>query len=164
MIRPLRQRHRHMFTALGIFLPIAFGLGIVARKPFPSMDPLSGKLSAASPKVLAIKWERNDLFGKLPIRVRLSGEEHDPNYLAVGFSTPSDNFIKPDLMVYWIPGNQPIDDKLPDSASLLGGFDSGDLTLPAEAATNRGVLALYSLADNELVEVSRSIQFNRTPE
>jgi len=41
MIRPLRQRHRRIFITLGIFLPLAFALGIAARKSVPKMSALS---------------------------------------------------------------------------------------------------------------------------
>jgi hypothetical protein len=33
--------------------------------------------------------------------------------------------------------------------------------LPAEAAATNGVLVLYSLADNEIVEASKPIEFNQ---
>jgi hypothetical protein len=35
MIRPLRQRHRHIFMVLGFILPVAFAVGIAERKPAP---------------------------------------------------------------------------------------------------------------------------------
>lgn len=161
MIRPLRQRHRHIFLALGFFLPVVFVLGVVARKPFPSMDPLSNSLIATPQKVFAAEWERTDLFVKLPIKVRFLHEEVDTNCFAVEFSTVRDYFIKADLMVYWVAGNPPINDKMPDVSRLLGRFDSGALPLPSEAATNSGVLVLYSLADNEIVDVSKPILFRQ---
>lgn len=161
MIRPLRQIHCYAFAAIGFLLPIVFAFGIVARKPFPSMDSLPGELAASTQKFLVSEWERTDLFAKSPIQVRLMHENINSWSEAVMFSAAKDYFIKPDLMVYWIAGQPTIIDKLPDQAKLLGGFNSGALPLPAEAAATNGVLVLYSLADNEIVDVSKPIQFIR---
>jgi len=161
MIRPLRQRHYQTFVAIGFLLPIVFAFGIVARKPFPTMDRLPGGFSAPVEKFPVCEWERTDLFVKSPIQVRLLREKLDSGSLAVTFSTAKDYFIKPDLMVYWIAGHPTINDKLPDQAMLLGGFNSGELPLLAEVAATNGVLVLYSLADNEIVDVSQPIQFNQ---
>ena len=161
MIRPLRQRHYQTFVALGFLLPIIFAFGIVARKPFPTMDTLPGGLSAPDEKFSVCEWERNELFVKSPIQVRLVREKQASGALAVTFSAAKDYFIKPDLMVYWIAGNPTINDKLPEQAKLLGEFNSGSLPLPAEAAATNGVLMLYALADNEIVDVSKPIQFNQ---
>jgi len=161
MIRPLRQRHYQTFVAIGFFLPVVFALGLVARKPFPTMDSLPEVLSAPTQKFLVSEWSRTDLFVKSPIQVRLLRENLNPGSLAVAFSADQDYFIKPDLMVYWVAGNALVSNQLPDAAKLLGGFDSGDLPLPAEAAATNGVLVLYSLADNEVVEVSKPIEFNQ---
>jgi len=35
------------------------------------------------------------------------------------------------------------------------------LPLPVEAASTSGVLVLFSLADNEIVDISKPIQFNQ---
>ena len=160
MIRPLRQLHCQTFIALGFLLPLAFVFGIAARKPFPTMDALPGALSAPVDKFPVCKWERNNLFAKSPIQVRLLQAKPDSGLLAVTFSAAKDYFIKPDLMVYWIAGQPAISDKLPESSKLLGGFNAGELPLPAEAAATNGVLVLYGLADDEIVDVSKPIQFN----
>ena len=160
MIRPLRQRHHYSFVALGFLLPLAFVFGIAARKPFPTMDVLPGALSTSVEKFPVCKWERNDLFAKSSIQVRLLQAKPDSGLLAVTFSAAKDYFIKPDLMVYWIAGQPAINAKLPERAKLLGEFNAGELPLPAEAAATNGVLVLYGLADNEIVDVSKPIQFN----
>ena len=162
MIRPLRQRHYQTFVALGFLLPIIFAFGIVARKPFPTMDTLPGGLSAPDEKFSVCEWERNELFVKSPIQVRLVREKQASGALAVTFSAAKDYFIKPDLMVYWIAGNPTINDKLPEQAKLLGEFNSGALPLPPEAVTTNGLLVLFSLADNAIVEVSKPIQFTHS--
>jgi hypothetical protein len=160
MIRPHRHHHRIIFIALGFLLPIVFALGIVARKPFPSMDASPDGWFATPQKFTVAGWSRTDLFVKSPIRVSLRRENINGGALAVEFSATRDYFIKPDLMAYWAAGNPSITNQLPDNACLLGGFDSGALPLPAAAATHRGVLVLYSLADNKIVEVSKPVQFD----
>jgi hypothetical protein len=155
MIRPLRQRHRRMVIVLGVLLPVAFAVGIAARKPVPRMISLPKEL-VASPQTFAVtEWERADLFTKAPIQVRLLRERAGAGRFAVEFTAAKD-FVKPDLIVYWIAGNPNITDKLPDNARLLGAFNSSvALSLSPDAATGGGVLVLYSLADQEIVEVSK---------
>jgi hypothetical protein len=74
---------------------------------------------------------------------------------AVEFSAAKD-FVKPDLIVYWVAGSPNLTDKLPGNARLLGAFNSSlALPLSPDAGPGSGVLVLYSLADQEIVEVSR---------
>jgi hypothetical protein len=152
MIRPLRQRHRQIFVALGVFLPLAFAVGIAARKPVPAVAELPPALTPAPPPVADLVWRRGDLFSKAPVEVRLLREK-DSGRFAVQFSAAT-GFLKPDLMVYWVAGSTGRTNSLPDNAVLLGEFDSSALPWPAAAAA-RGVLVLYSLADNEMVDVSK---------
>jgi len=155
MIRPLRQRHRRMVIVLGVFLPVAFAIGIAARKPVPDMTSLPKELVTSRQKFAATEWERADLFTKTPIQVRLLRESAGAGHFAVEFSAAKD-FVKPDLIVYWVAGSPNTTDTLPDSARLLGAFNSSvALSLPSDAATGGGVLILYSLADQEVVEVSK---------
>jgi hypothetical protein len=66
--------------------------------------------------------------------------------------------------VYWVAGTLGSTNKLPDNSQLLGAFiPSVALALPANATTQTGVLVLYSLADNEMVDVSGPVQFNNPP-
>jgi hypothetical protein len=69
------------------------------------------------------------------------------------------DFAKPDLLVYWVTGSPAITDMLPESASLLGSFNSPALDLPAEATHTDGLLILFSLADQEIVDVSKPARF-----
>lgn len=155
MIRPLRQRHRRTSIALGMFLPIVFVLGIVARKPVPRMDSLPANLAAMPEKFATTEWERADLFVKSHIRVRFLREQGNTGRFALEFSAPKD-FVRPDLMVYWVAGHSNATDTLPNTAELLGAFSSSSpLALSADSATPNGRLVLYSLADNEVVEVSQ---------
>ena len=155
MIRPLRQRHRRMVIVLGVALPIAFVIGIAARKPVPGMISLPKELVASSQIFSVTEWERADLFTKTPMQVRLLRESAGAGRFAVEFTAAKD-FVKPDLIVYWVAGNPNLTDKLPDNARLLGAFNSSlALSLSPDPRPGSGVLVLYSLADQEIVEVSK---------
>ena len=155
MIRPLRQRHRRMVIVLSIFLPIAFAFGIAARKPVARMTSLPEELVASPQNFAATEWERADLFTKTPIQVRLLRERGGAGHFAVKFSAAKD-FVKPDLIVYWVTGNSNIDHVLPDNALLLGGFNPyTPLPLVEHIGATSGRLVLYSLADQEIVEISK---------
>jgi hypothetical protein len=159
MIRPLRQRHRHFVIALGIFLPVAFAVGIAARRAVPEVNSLPKELAPAVAQFEAQEWQRADLFTKSPVQVRLMREHSGAGKFAVEFSAAKD-FVKPDLIVYWVAGNPTITDKLPDNAILLGSFSSTPLLLLDEITKSTGQLVLFSLADNEIVDVSKTIRFN----
>ncbi len=155
MIRPLRQRHCRMVIVLGVVLPIAFSVGIAARKPVPDMISLPKELVTSRQKFAATEWERADLFTKTPIQVRLLRESAGAGHFAVEFSAAKD-FVKPDLIVYWVAGNSNIDHVLPDNALLLGGFNPyTPLPLVEHIGATSGRLVLYSLADQEIVEISK---------
>jgi hypothetical protein len=154
MTRPLRQRHRRTVAALGVFLQIAFAAGIAARITVPSVNSLPAELMASSQQFEASVWKRSDLFTRSSIEVRLLRERADTGKFAIEFPAPKD-FAKPDLLVYWAAGNPGTTDALPDNALLLGAFNSSALPLPESIASGNGVLVLYSLADNEIVEVSK---------
>jgi hypothetical protein len=144
-----------MFAVIGALLPIAFVLGIAARKPVPSVASLPLELAAAPPAYAAAVWERSDLFAKTPIQVRLLRERAEAGRFALAFSAAKD-FLKPDLIVYWAAGNTKITDKLPDNAVLLGAFNPGlVIVLPPNAESSDHVIVLYSLADQEIVAVSK---------
>ena len=155
MIRPLRIRHRRIFTVLGLVLPIAFGLGIAARKPVPQMNTVPAGFNVTSQPFAAVIWERSDLFTNAPVQVRLLS---DNGRFAVACTTPAD-FAKPDLLVYWSGRGAQITDALPNDAILLGVFSSASRPLPPETASRDGALVLFSLADNEIVAVSKPFRF-----
>jgi len=161
MIRPLRQRHSSTIIALGVFIPVAFAAGIAARKPVPEMDALPKELAPAMAQYDRQEWQRTDLFTKSPVQVRLMREHDGAGKFAIELSAGND-FVKPDLIVYWVAGTPTITDRLPDNAMLLGSFGISTLSLPSEAITGSGILVLFSLADNEVVDVTKSIQLNET--
>lgn len=155
MIHPLRILHRRTLMVLGVVLPMAFGLGIAARRPVPQMSALPFELLDATPQHAATVWERRDLFTNAPVQVRLLREA---DRFAIACAASND-FVKPDLLVYWSE-NPPTTDKLPNDAILLGAFTASALPLPADTANRDGLLVLFSLADQEIIAVSRRIQFN----
>jgi hypothetical protein len=157
MILPLRQRHRRVFAVLGVLLPLAFVFGIAARRTVPNAATLPPELSLWAQHFAATDYERDDLFSKSPVQVRL-WREQGTGRLAVELNAASD-FLKPDLLVYWSAG-QPAGDALPPNASLLGAFVAGPLALPEEASVSDGSLILFSLADQEIVDVSKPVRFN----
>jgi hypothetical protein len=159
MILPLRQRHRRMVIALGIFLPVAFVVGIAARKSVPAVAQLPVALVGTAQKFEMIEWERADLFAKRRMQVRLLRDTKDAARFAIAFAGAK-NFVKPDLLVYWVAGNRDITGTLPAKAILLGSFSAAALPLSDEVAKSSGTLILYSLADDEIVDVSKPVQFN----
>lgn len=159
MIRPHRQRHRRIVIALGFFLPVAFAVGIAARKPLPETKSLPNEISPAINSFAVEVWSRADLFPKSPVRIQLLREQSGTGQFAVALSGAKD-FVKPDLLVYWLDGNPSVTDALPNNAILLGEFNAPQLPLPAAAEKTNGLLALYSLADNEIVDVSKPIHLD----
>jgi len=158
MILPLRQRHRCMFAVIGVLLPITFVIGIAARRAVPHAATLPPELSSWSQAFTATDYDRDDLFTNAPVRVRLWREQNIGRY-AVGFVAAKD-FIKPDLIAYWIAGHPAATDQLPPEATLLGAFSAGPLLLPVEATTTDGSLILFSLADQEIVDLSKPTRFS----
>lgn len=145
-----------MCAVLGVLLPIAFAVGIAARKPVPSVAALpAGLLETAAQSTVV--WKRSDLFAKHSIEVRLlnSGGKR----FAIAFSAARD-FVKPDLLVYWSAAEPTATDYLPEHVTLLGAFGASALALPAETTNTGGSLILFSLADQEVVSVSAPIRFN----
>jgi hypothetical protein len=159
MIRPLRQRHRRAFVALGIVLPVAFAFGIAGRKPLPEIKSLPYEIGPAINSFAAEVWSSPDLFPKSPVQIRLLREQSGTGRFAVALSGAKD-FVKPDMLVYWLDGNSNATNALPDDAILLGEFNTPQLSLPATAEQNYGLLVLYSLADNEIVDVSKPIHLD----
>jgi hypothetical protein len=154
MIRPLRQCHRYLLVVLSVFLPAALVVGLAARRPVPVASELPPSLTAIPTVSESVVWKRTDLFTKAPVEVQLLNEQEGMGPFAIHFSAPGD-FIKPDLIVYWIAGDPGIIDTLPGNAVLLGAFHSSALPVSDEMAKTNGVLVLYSLADNEVVDISK---------
>ena len=157
MIRLLRQRHRRMVIALALALPIGFSIGIAARRPVPSMASLPGELRTFSRGSAATVWERSDLFVNAPIQARLLRESGKSGRFALELSAPRD-FVKPDLIVYWVADGSKLTEALPNNALLLGAFSLAVFTLPGNMPSEDGSLVLYSLANNETEAVSKPLR------
>jgi hypothetical protein len=158
MILLLRHRHRQVFAVLGVLLPLLLATGIAARRKSPQLETLPPELSPQTTTFTATEYERDDLFGESPVQVRL-WREQETGRLAAGFGAPK-NFPKPDLMAYWSAAQPPAGKTLPAEARLLGAFIAGPLALPAEASTTGGCLILFSLANQEIVAVSKPVRFD----
>jgi len=104
----------------------------------------------------ATVWDRPDLFAKAPIQARLLRERDRSGRFALELSGPRD-FVKPDLIVYWVAGSSKVVETLPNNALLLGAFSLAVFTLPANMPSEDGCLVLYSLANNEIVAVSKPL-------
>jgi hypothetical protein len=156
MILPLRRRHRRIFAVIGILLPVAFVAGVVARKPIPT-PALPNPLPSAQETFSITQWERLDLFPNMAVRVQLLREAPNTNHIAIQMSAPKD-FVKADLLVYWLRANSTLKDNIPDDAVLLGPFVSGQpLPVPPALTGKPGSLVLYSLADQEFVGTSQQL-------
>jgi|SRR6516162_4934170 len=156
MIRPLRRRHRVIVFALTITLPAAFAVGIASRSEVPTSKSGAPGLHAEIHGQIEI-WRRNDLWAKKAIQTRLLRISPDSRQLVVALQA-IDRIVRPDLLVYWTPGEPKTLNSLPEDSFLLGSFEQSaptPFTLPEPAKKQTGVLVLYSLADQEIVAVSK---------
>jgi len=146
-----------MIIALAILLPVAYAFGLMARKPVPAMSSLPAGIGTTVSGVEIPVGMRGDLFSKWPIMVR-SFRYREGGPIFVEFHA-AENFVKPDLLVYWVGGGATNVAKLPDNAILVGAFHS-DAPLPLPSSvTGNGVFVLYSLANNEVVDISKPLPF-----
>jgi hypothetical protein len=156
MVRHLRQRHRAIVLALTIALPTAFAVGIASRQEVPiSRSAVPGFLAETHNQTQV--WSRADLWEGKAINTRLLKIEPGSGLLAVELK-PKERIVRPDVLVYWVPGELKIHDSLPSDAFLLGSFEQAQptpLALPERTLTQGGALALYSLADQEVIAVSK---------
>ena len=154
MILPLRRRHRRMFAVIAILLPVAFVAGVAARRPIPTTTP---PVALLSPRQTFSQsgWNRSDLFTNVAVQVQMLHDAVNTNRIALQISPPKD-FVKADLLVYWLPAESILKDNIPDDAILLGAFVSGQpLPMPLTVAQKSGRLILYGLADHEILSVSQ---------
>lgn len=156
MIRPLRQRHRRTIAALALVLPIAFVAGIAARKPVPVAGTLPAELATRADVFGRVVLTKADLWAGERIITRLRRDS--AGAIAVEFMFR--DVTRPDVLVYWVPGQETIGEGLPDRARLLGPFSNRrPLPIRPDARGERGRLVLYSLADHEIVATSKPIIF-----
>jgi hypothetical protein len=143
-----------MFAVIAILLPVAFVTGVAARRPIPTTTPPDALLSPRQ-TFSHSGWNRSDLFTNVAVRVQLLHDAVNTNRIALQISSPKD-FVKADLLVYWLPAESILKDNIPDDAILLGAFVSGQpLPMPPTVAQKSGRLILYGLADHEILSVSQ---------
>jgi hypothetical protein len=147
-----------MFAVLGVLLPVLLIMGIAVRRAIPQPETLPSELSPQTVTFTATAYERGDLFDKSPVQVRLWREQGTAR-LAVGFRAEK-GFLKPDLLAYWSAAHPTTTDSSLKDARLLGAFVAGPLMLPAEASDSDGHLILFSLANHEIVDVSKPTRFS----
>jgi hypothetical protein len=138
----------------GRFSAIAFAVGI-RHASLCGHDSLPKELSHVAAKIRSDEWERaHNFLRKRRFIVRLLRESAGTGHFRVVFYT--ERFLEAGLIVYWVPRQSKRHDTLPENARLLGTFNSSfSMPLPPDAASGGGVLILYSLADHEVVEVSK---------
>lgn len=145
-----------MIFALSVVVPAAFAWGLATRREDPVPATPGPHLSGGSLNQVQL-WSRDDLWESKAVRTRLLRDGADTGRFAVELIA-KDEIAGPDLLVYLVPGERTLQDPLPDNAFLLGSFDPSTpaaLALPVEAAQQPAVLVLYSLANQEVVAVSR---------
>ena len=146
--------------ALTAFLPAAFVLGIASRRFVPLVPSLPSGLSAQAGQPSQSMWVRDDLWEKKPLRTRLLSDPVTSNLALEVTATTS--IVLPDILLYWAPGTSKLDDSLPSDAVLLGAWmqePANPVAVPQLTKLDRGRLILYSLADHEIVNVSKPFAF-----
>jgi hypothetical protein len=152
MIRPLRQRHRVIVCTLCVLLPVAFATGIAARKPVPVAANVPLGLAGQANDFGNAVWTKTDIWPGQ--RIITSLRRDDAGSVAVELIFHE--LAKPDVLVYWAAGKEAAAEGLPDNARLLGALSNrSPLSIPAEQRGEAGRFVLYSLADHEVVAVSK---------
>jgi hypothetical protein len=153
MIRPLRQRHRAIVGTLGVLLPVAFVAGIAARKPVPVAANVAPSLTQQAKDFGAVVWTKSDIWPAQRIITSLRRDAVG----AVGVELMFSYLVKPDVLVYWAAGKETAIAGLPGNGRLLGALSSHTpLPIPADIRGEAGRFVLYSLADHEVVAVSKA--------
>ena len=149
MIRTLRRRHRRMIWTLAIIVPVLFVAALLARPTPPIADGLALEATPAYPTEVNA-WD--DLWPSVPITTRLLADRMPAEQLAVEL-TPTEALLRPDVLVYWVPGEVQ-EAALPETSYLLGALQGTEpqvWPLPEEARYVSGTLLLYSLPHDEVI-------------
>lgn len=151
MILELRQKHRHIMSAMAAILPIVLIVGVNARRPIPVLDAAPSVLMNSQTADQRL-WTRNDLWPSHQILTTLRGASNRSRTIEFAFS----ELIGPDVLVYWTAGERtPNRRGLPKNAQFLGALaDRERLELPTTLQRARGRFVLYSLANQEIVLAS----------
>jgi len=152
MIRPLRQRHLRVMFALGFLLPPLLAVGLVGRRPAPASTGVPLVLSERASSFGPVLWSRADLWADPDSMTLLRRDASGRDALELRLSRTA----HPDLLVYWLPGNEPPPADLPPEAQWLGVVSPGrPLPVPPAWRGQSGRLLLYSLAHHQLISTSQ---------
>jgi hypothetical protein len=151
VIRPLRRRHRLMVCILGAVLPVALAAGIAARRTVPMAISVPPELTHKTASFGNVVWMKADVW---PDQRIITSLRRDSAGSAVEFTFRE--LVKPDVLVYWVPGKEAADADLPDDARLLGAFANRiPLPIPSDLRGEVGRFVLYSLAEHEIAATSK---------
>ena len=156
MILPVRQRHRMAFVVLALSVPLVFATAIVSRQTPATPSPTSNVLFS-SPRYETVIWERADFWENHRIGTRLVGDRQGQFAIEV---SETDDLLRPDLLLYWTAADSKVTGVLPENAIFLGSVQPEApiaIKLPSDSGAWPGKLILYSLADHEIIAVSREL-------
>jgi hypothetical protein len=150
MIRPLRQRHRFIFSALAALLPLAFVLAWSARNTPLRVRELPAALSNQLSSFPHVLWEKQNLWPDLKMSTRICGDALPPTQLALELH-PHEDFNAPDVLVYWSPQSSGEDLNEAYLLGTLAGMHKRSWPLPQAALQSEGKLILYSLGHQRIL-------------
>jgi hypothetical protein len=152
MIRPLRRRHRLTVCILGAILPVAFAAGIAARRAVPMAISVPPELTPNAASFGNVVWMKADVWPDQRIITRL--RRNAAGSIAVEFTFRE--LVKPDVLVYWVPGKEAANADLPDDARFVGALANHvPLPIPSDLRGQAGRFVLYSLAAHEIAATSK---------
>jgi hypothetical protein len=153
MIRPHRRRHRAIVCTLGVLLPVAFAVGLAARRPVPVSANVPWAVAGQVNDFGRVIWTKADIWPGQRIITCLRRDADGSAAVELKFR----DLAKPDVLVYWAAGKGEASGRLPDNARLLGALSNRTpLPIPAATCGEVGRFVLYSLADHEVVAGSKS--------
>jgi hypothetical protein len=156
MIRPLRERHRAMVCTLGLLLPLAFAIGMFARKPVPVAAPVASELAGRARDFGKVVWTKANIWPGQRIITSLRRDTEGSLAVELMFR----DLAKPDLLFYWVAGKETPSESLPGNARLLGVLSNqAPLPISSDIRGQTGRFVLYSLADHEIVAASQVFTF-----
>ena len=147
-----------MVCTLGVVLPITFVAGIAARRALPVVASVPGEFVGKGANFGEIVWTKTDLWPEHRIITSLRRDGVGSMAIELMFQ----DLVKPDVLVYWVPGKENTGDGLPDNARLLGALaNRTTLSLPSDMHGEVGRFLLYSLAEHEVVATSKPFTIQR---
>ncbi len=134
MIRPLRRFHAWMWLLLTPAMAWVLVAALMGREKFPLADPEPPPAATGEQVLSRNTWSAGST---ITTRVLLRGEE------LVLELTPMQTLKKPDVLVYWLDGQNLSDGYL---LGNLSGTQPRYYKLPTSARGRTGSVVLYSLA------------------